>query len=66
MPKKAKNEDQLELFDVQSFTRYPNILNNSEVGDVLKEIKDRMGQIREDVDALNEEETLLVLHKHSA
>lgn len=66
MPKKAKNEDQLELFDVQSFTRYPNILNNSEVGDVLQEIKDRMGQIREDVDALNEEEALLVLHKHSA
>ena len=66
MRKNIKNQDQLELFDIQNFTRYSNILSRTEVVDVLKDIKDRMGEIEEDIHALNEEEAVLVLHKHSA
>ena len=66
MRKNIKNQDQLDLFDIQNFTRYSNILSRTEVGDVLKDIKDRMGEIEEDIHALNEEEAVLVLHKHSA
>jgi hypothetical protein len=66
MRKNTKNQDQLELFNIQTFTRYPNILTRSDVGDVVKEISNRMGEIEEDIEALNEEEAILVLHKHSA
>ena len=65
MRKTHKNPDQLELFNIQNFTKHPNILTRADVSDVLQDIATRMTEIKKDIQEIDQEESILKIDSNT-